>query len=234
MAQSWEDTYDEARRKSLDTKRIMIIRNIKEKVPDVDPDLVFLTPTELLKAMDDNQVVTSFHRRLLNEYECPERRYGLLFPDAERMPWLKGSTTAQIYRNLYTSLKNLELEEDVALFSISPLLGVIPSEWYEGMPIYDSSGAASFMVRRRGLAWNAEDFRAVISRAAEILVAFLERNHPRCGSWHIIYRKDSIHQRIFQIAQERRPFSVWPHVSKKSLAVSYLKVKELVGELKKY
>ncbi len=231
MAEAWEDTFDEVKRKNENLKRKRIIDGIREKVPAVDPNLVFLTPGEILDGMRDNTTVTGFHRKLLEEYECPKRRIGLLFPASDRIPWTKG-TDALIYRNLYASLKKLELEDEVALFSISPLLGVVPQEWYETMPMYEASGAASFLVRRRGLAWNAEDFRKVIKQAGEILNGFFRKNHDRCDKWHIIYRTPSIHERILGSSNDMEPFSVWPHTTKKSLAESYLKMRKLLEDIK--
>jgi predicted RNA-binding protein len=230
MAPAWEDTYDEAQRRTEDTRRKMFIDAIREKIPAVDPELAFLTPTELIDAMTQNEVITSFHERL-SEYEAEEKEIGILFPDADRKPWTKGKTSALIYRNLYTSIKNLKLEEKVGVFTISPLLGVVPLEWYEDMPMYDSSGAQSFMVRRRGLTWNVEDFKEVIKRSGALLSDFLSRNHERCGKWHVIYREPSVHQRIFQSAMDERPFSVWPHSTKKSLADSYLQMRAILKEI---
>ncbi len=231
MAEAWEDTFDEVKRKNENLKRKRIIDGIREKVPAVDPDLVFLTPREILDGMNDNPTVMEFHRKLLEEYECPKRRIGLLFPASDRIPWTKG-TDALIYRNLYASLKKLELEDEVALFSISPLLGVVPWEWYETMPMYEASGAASFLVRRRGLTWNAEEFREVIKRAGGILNGFLVKNHDRCQKWHIIYRTPSVHERILGSSNDIEPFSVWPHTTKKSLADSYLNMRKLLEDIK--
>ena len=231
MAEVWEDTFDEVKRKNEDLKRKRIIDGIREKVPAVDQNLVFLTPREILEGMKENPTIKEFYRKLLEEYECPKRRIGLLFPASDRVPWTK-ATDALIYRNLYASLKKLELEDEVALFSVSPLLGVVPWEWYDTMPMYEASGAASFLVRRRGLGWNAEEFREVIRRAGEILNGFLVRNHDRCEKWHIIYRTPSVHERILGTSNDIQPFPIWPHTTKKSLAESYLKMRKLLEDIK--
>ncbi|MBN1540348.1 MAG: hypothetical protein JW939_09410, partial [Candidatus Thermoplasmatota archaeon] len=155
----------------------------------------------------------------------------LLFPDTDHKPWTKGRTDALSYRNLHTSLKNLELEDRVHVFTVSPLLGIVPMEWYEAMPMYDCSGVQSFMVKRRGLTWNIEDFKRVVSRSADILVDFLGKNHSRYSKWHIIYREPSVHQRIFENAMEKQTFPIWPHSSKRSLADSYLTVRSMMKEI---
>jgi len=231
MAGSWEDTFDDVRKKNMDIKRKMVIDNIREKVPAVEPELAFITPSEILEAMRENPVITSFHDRLLNEYQAPEKRYALLFPDADRKPWTEG-TDSLIYRNLHTSIRNLKMEDDLHVFSISPVLGVVPMEWWDTMPMYDSSGGASYLVRRRGLTWSAEDFREVIQRAGEILNSFLKNNHGRFGSWHIIYREPSVHQRIFQSSNDIRPYPVWPQGTRKSLADSYLLMRGLIANIR--
>lgn len=230
MAPVWEDTYDQAQKKTEDTRRKMFIDSMREKVPAIDPDLAFLTPTEIVQAFKDNQSIMEYHNRL-SEYRSPEKEIGILFPDAERKPWTRGVTTALTYRNLFTSIKNLKLEDRVGIYTISPVLGVVPEEWFDDMPMYDSSGSQSFMVRRRGLSWNQEDFKDVISRSADLLVDFLSGNHERVGKWHVIYRIPSVHERIFQKAMEKQPFAIWPHTSKKSLADSYLNMRSILKEI---
>ncbi|MGA1820599.1 MAG: hypothetical protein ACMUHU_06290, partial [Thermoplasmatota archaeon] len=153
MAPAWEDRFDEAQKKTEDTRRKMFIDAIREKIPAIDPDLTFLTPTEVASALVSNGTVMDFHERL-NGYEAKGGDIALLFPDTDHKPWTKGRTDALIYRNLHASLKNLKLEDRVCIFTVSPLLGIIPEEWYDSMPMYDASGVQSFMVKRRGLNWN--------------------------------------------------------------------------------
>ncbi|MEA3559281.1 MAG: hypothetical protein U9R75_08520 [Candidatus Thermoplasmatota archaeon] len=230
MPPAWEDTYDEAQKKTEDTRRKMFIDAVREKIPAIDPELAFLTPTEILEAQSSVNVIKEYHEKIKG-YKGPGRKIGLLFPDSDRKPWTKGKTDSLIYRNLFTSLKNLDVEGQVAIYTISPVLGVVPSEWYPDIPMYDGSGAQSFMVRRRGFSWNIEDFRKVISNAADILVGFLEENHQTCDTWHVIFRAPSVHKRIFEVAMDKRPFPIWPHPSKKSLADSYLKMKTTLKEI---
>ena len=230
MAPAWEDTYDAAQKKTEDTRRKMFIDSIREKIPAIDPELTFLTPTEVAGAMFSNETVTDYHRRLA-DYEAPGGEIALLFPDTDHKPWTKGSTNALIYRNLHTSIKTLKLEDRIHVFTISPLLGIIPMDWYDSMPMYDCSGVQSFMVRRRGLIWNVEDFKKVVSRSADLIVGFLRKNHDRYEKWHIIYRDPSVHQRIFESIMDKQPYSIWPHTSKKSLADSYLKLRTIMKEI---
>ncbi len=230
MAPAWEDTFDEAQKKTEDTRRKMFIDSLREKTPIVDPDLAFLTPTELLVAMKENSQILDFHKKL-ESYESTKKDIAILFPDADRKPWTSGKTTALIYRNLHTSIKNLKLADRVEVFTISPLLGIVPMEWYDDMPMYDASGSQSFMVRRRGLSWNVEDFKKVIGRSGELMANFLKKNHANFGKWHIIYRDPSVHQRIFQSSMEKQTFPIWPHTSKKSLADSYLSLRTIMKEI---
>ncbi|MFO8051511.1 MAG: hypothetical protein R6V01_07420 [Thermoplasmatota archaeon] len=230
MPPSWEDTYDEAQKKTEDTRRKMFIDAVREKIPAIDPDLAFLTPTEILQAQRFDPRIMEYHERI-RDYVGEGKRIGLLFPDADRKPWSKDKTDSLIYRNLFTSLKNLKVEDQVAIYTISPVLGVVPREWYEEIPMYDGSGALSFMVRRRGLSWNPDDFRVVISNAADILVDFLEKNHERCEKWHVLFRSPSVHKRIFEVAMDKKPFPIWPHPSKKSLSDSYLKMRTTLKEI---
>jgi len=230
MAQVWEDTYDEAQKRTEDVRRKMFIDSIREKVPSIDPEIAFLTPTEMLKAMKGHPRITGYHERM-RTYSAKESEIGLLFPDSDWKPWTKGKTTSLSYRNLFTALKNLKLEERVAVYTISPLLGVVPEEDYEDMPMYDSSGAQSFMVRRRGLSWNQEDFKAVISISASLLSAFLERNYGRAKKWHVIYRNPSVHQRIFETSMDAKQYAIWPHVTRRSLSDSYLDMKTMVQDM---
>jgi predicted RNA-binding protein len=208
----------------------MFIDAIREKIPAIDPELAFLTPTEILHAMHEVPAISTYHEKL-GSYEAPEKEIALLFPDADRKPWTSGKTTALIYRNLHTSIKNLKLADRLEVFTISPVLGIIPMEWYDDMPMYDGSGSQSFMVRRRGLSWNVDDFKEIISRSADLLVEFLEKNHGKFGKWHVVYRDPSVHQRIFQNAMEKKPFAIWPHTSKKSLADSYLSMRTIMKEI---
>jgi predicted RNA-binding protein len=230
MAPAWEDTFDEAQKRTEDTRRKMFIDAIREKIPAIDPDLAYLTPTEILQAMKAEPVITEFHKRL-EVYEAPEKDLAILFPDADRKPWTSGKTTALIYRNLHTSIKNLNIADRIEVFTISPVLGIVPMEWYDDMPMYDGSGAQSFMVRRRGLSWNVEDFKEVISRSADLMIGFLEKNYEKFQKWHVIYRDPSVHQRIFQNAMEKKPLGIWPHTSKKSLADSYLSMRTIMKEI---
>jgi predicted RNA-binding protein len=230
MTPAWEETFDEAQKKTEDTRRKMFIDSIREKIPAIDPELAFLTPDEILEAMDSNPVITGYHEKL-KEYQTPEKEIGILYPDADRKPWTVGKTDALIYRNLHTSIKNLKLEDRVAVFTISPLLGVVPMEWYDEMPMYDASGSQSFMVRRRGLTWDQDSFRNVIWKAGEILNEFLSRNHERIGTWHVVYRDPSVHQRIFERSMDMQPRSVWPHKTRKSLADSYLAIRNIMKEI---
>lgn len=230
MPPAWEDTFDEAQKRTEDTRRKMFIDAVREKIPAIDPDLAFLTPTEILEAQKNIPAIKGYHERIQG-FKGEEKRIGLLFPDADRKPWTKGVTDSLIYRNLYTSLKNLKVEDQVAVYTISPVLGVVPREWYDEMPMYDGSGSQSFMVRRRGLAWNVDDFKSVISNSADILVDFLEKNHGTCEKWHVLYRSPSVHQRIFEVAMDKRTFPIWPHPSKKSLSDSYLKMRTTLKEI---
>lgn len=230
MTPAWEETYDEAQRKTEDTRRKMFIDSIREKIPAVDPDLAFLTPEEILQAMKSNPVILEYFERIEN-YEAPEKELALLYPDADRKPWTKGKTDALIYRNLHTAIKNLKLEDRITIFTISPLLGVVPMEWYDDIPMYDASGSQSFMVRRRGLSWDQDKFREVIQRSAEILDAFLAKNHERMGTWHIVYRDPSVHKRIFETAMDIQPRAIWPHKTRKSLADSYLAIRNIMKEI---
>lgn len=230
MAPAWEDTFDEAQKKTEDTRRKMFIDAIREKIPAIDPKLAFLTPSEILHAMKENPIITDFHSRVEN-YESPEREIAVLFPDADRKPWTSGKTTALIYRNIHTSIKNLNLSDRVSIFTISPLLGIVPMEFYDDMPMYDASGAQSFMVRRRGFSWSIDDFKEIISRSGDLMVEFLRKNHGKFQKWHVIYRDPSVHQRIFKNAMEKQPFSIWPHSSKKSLADSYLNMRTIMKEI---
>lgn len=230
MTPAWEDTFDEAQKKTEDTRRKMFIDAIREKIPAIVPELAFLTPAEMLEAMDSNDTILGYYDRL-KEYEAPEKKIGILYPDADRKPWTKGRTDALIYRNLHTAMKNLKMEEDVAVFTISPLLGVVPMEWYDDMPMYDASGSQSFMVRRRGLSWDQELFKQVIQKAGEKLESFLSKNHGRIGTWHVIYRSPSVHQRIFETSMDIQPRPVWPHQTRKSLSDSYLAIRNIMKEI---
>lgn len=227
MADNWEDTYDSAQKRTEDTRRKMFSDALREKVPALDNSLIFMTPSEVLSAMNRNLIIKDYHARLKN-YEPKEMEIALLFPDAERKPWTRGKTNALIYRNLYTALKSTGLEGKVAIFTLSPVLGVVPEEWYDAMPMYDSSGLQSFMVKRRGLPWNPEDFRKVIDISGGILMEFMERNHKRFGSWHAVFQVPSVHQRMLEVSLDRRPLPVWTHPSRKSLSDSYTHVKELL------
>ncbi|MBN1389252.1 MAG: DUF5591 domain-containing protein [Candidatus Thermoplasmatota archaeon] len=230
MTPVWEDTFDAAQKRTEDTRRKMFIDSIREKIPAIDPSLAFLTPTEVADAMVSNETIVAYHDRLKG-YEAPGGDLALLFPDTDHKPWTKGGTDALSYRNLHTSLKNLNLEERIHLFTISPMLGIVPSEWYGTMPMYDCSGVQSFMVKRRGLTWNADDFRRVVSMSADLMVDFLRRNHSRYSRWHIIYRDPSVHQRILESVMDKQPFSIWPHTSKRSLADSYLTIRSIIKEI---
>jgi predicted RNA-binding protein len=230
MTPAWEETFDEAQKKTEDTRRKMFIDSIREKIPAIDPDLAFLTPVEILDAMTNNPVILDYHRKL-ESYEAPEKELALLYPDADRKPWTNGKTDALIYRNLHTSIKNLKLADRVHIFTISPLLGVVPMEWYDEMPMYDASGSQSFMVRRRGLSWDQEIFRDVIQKSGELLESFLSRNHERMGTWHVIYRDPSVHKRIFETSMDIQPRSIWPHKTRKSLADSYLAIRNIMKEI---
>ncbi|MGA1792546.1 MAG: hypothetical protein ACMUHM_01210 [Thermoplasmatota archaeon] len=230
MAPAWEDRYDEAQKKTEDTRRKMFIDAIREKIPAIDPDLAFLTPSEVAGAQTSERAITEYHKRL-SGYQAKGGEIAILFPDTDRKPWTKGKTDALIYRNLHTSLKNLKLEDRIDIFTISPLLGIVPEEWYDSMPMYDCSGIQSFMVRRRGLNWNVEDFKKVLSTSADLVVDFLKRNHDKYGKWHIIYRDPSVHQRIFETVLEKQPFSIWPHSSRKSLADSYLTMRTILKDI---
>jgi len=208
----------------------MFIDAIREKIPAIDPDLAFLTPSEVADAMVSNATVSDYYK-MLNGFEAKGGEIALLFPDTDHKPWTKGRTDALSYRNLHTSLKNLKLEDRVSIFTVSPLLGIVPEEWYASMPMYDCSGVHSFMVKRRGLNWNVDDFKKVLSTSADLIVDFLKRNHEKYGKWHIIYRAPSVHQRIFETVLEKQPFSIWPHSSKKSLADSYLTMRSILKEI---
>lgn len=230
MTPAWEDTFDEAQKKTEDTRRKMFMDSVREKIPAIDPELAFLTPGEILEAMASDQVIIKYLERL-STYETPEKEIGLLYPDTDRKPWTKGKTDALIYRNLHTSMKNLKMEDRVGVFTISPLLGVVPMEWYDEMPMYDASGSQSFMVRRRGFLWDQDAFRQVIIKAGGILNDFLSRNHERIGTWHVIFRNPSVHKRIFETAMDMKPRSIWPHPTKKSLADSYLAIRNIMKEI---
>jgi len=232
MPHAWEDTFDEAKRKNENVRRKMFIEALREKIPAIDPDLAFLTPKEILIAMDENDTIRKYHESLLTEFEPQKKDIGILFPDAERKPWTKDDTVALSYRHLFTSLKNLNMEESVAIYTISPLLGIVPREWYDSMPMYDSSGTQSFMVRRRGLEWSSDDFKKVIDKAATIVAEFMKRTHESCSTWHVIYRSPSVHQRIFEAAMDMNPVPVWPHKTRKSLAKSYLQMREILKDIK--
>lgn len=230
MTPAWEETFDEAQQKTEDTRRKMFIDSIREKIPAIDPTLAFLTPEEILDAMNNDERILEYYDRLKG-YEAPEKELGLLYPDADRKPWTKGKTDALIYRNLHTSLKNTKLEDRIAVYTISPLLGVVPMEWYDDMPMYDASGSQSFMVRRRGLSWDQDIFRKVIQKAGEILNEFLSKNHEKMGKWHVVFRAPSVHKRIFETAMDIQPRSVWPHSTKKSLADSYLAIRTIMKDI---
>jgi hypothetical protein len=230
MTPAWEETFDEAQKKTEDTRRKMFIDSIREKIPAIDPDLTFLTPDELIQAMNENPIVLDYFKRL-DDYDAPEKELGILYPDADRKPWTKGSTDALIYRNLHTSIKNLKIEDRISIYTISPLLGVVPMEWYDDMPMYDASGAQSFMVRRRGLSWDQEKFRQVIQKSAEKLDSFLSRNHEKVKTWHVVFRDPSVHKRIFETAMDIQPRAVWAHKTRKSLADSYLAIRNIMKEI---
>ena len=232
MPRAWEDTFDEVKKKNEDVRRKMFVDSIREKVPAIDPDLAFLTPGEVLDAMKNNDIITGYHKKLQSDYQAPEREIGLLFPDADRKPWTHGVTSALSYRNLHMSLKNLQMTDKVAVYTVSPVLGIVPMDWYDSMPMYDSGGIQSFMVRRRGLPWNPDEFRSVINLAGEIVSEFLGKHHETCGKWHIMYRDPSVHQRIFEAAMDIRPLPVWPHKTKKSLSDSYLQMKKILTEIR--
>lgn len=231
MPRSWEDTFDDVKKRNEGVRRKMFVDAIKEKVPALDPDLAFLTPEEVLEAMKNNPLIENYHQRLIEEYEPEKREIGLLFPDADRKPWTPGETTALSYRHLYASLRNLKMEERVSLFAISPLLGIVPREWFDSMPMYDASGMQSFMVRRRGLSWNADVFKEVIDRSAAMVAEFLKKHKDKCDVWHVIYRGPSVHQRIFEEALEMYPTPIWPHKTRKSLADSYLQMRQILSEI---
>ena len=234
MPESWEDTFDEVKRKNENVRRKMFIEALLEKIPAIDPDLAFLTPAEILKAMDENETIRNYHKRVLEDFEPRKKEIGLLFPDAERKPWTRDKTVALSYRHLFTSMKNLKMEEDVAIYTMSPLLGIVPEEWYDSMPMYDSSGTQSFMVRRRGLEWSSDQFKEIIDRSAAIVSKFLDKNHESCSTWHVIYRAPSVHQRIFEAAMDINPVPIWPHKTRKSLAKSYLQMRKILSEIKEH
>jgi len=229
----WEDRFDEIRTKNEDVRRKMFIDAIREKNPAIDPGLVYLTPAEVIRAMESERRVREFSRRVIDDYSPPEGRVALLFPDVERKPWTRGSTEALAYRNLFASLKNLGLSDRIEVLTMSPVLGIVPERYFDSMPMYESSGLASFMVQRRGLAWSQEDFRTVIAKARDLSLEFMERFRGSFGSWHAVFRVPSIHQRLVQEIVEAKGYPIWTHPSKRSLAESYLDMKKIVGEVVK-
>ncbi len=86
MVRAWEDTFDEAQRRTEDVRRKMFTDSIKERVPSVDPLLVFMTPTEVLKAMNEDPRIRAYHKKL-GGYRHKGGDIALLYPDADRKPW---------------------------------------------------------------------------------------------------------------------------------------------------
>lgn len=229
----WEDRFDEMSRKTEDVRRKMFIDALREKNPAIDPRLAMLTPAEVLEAARSDREMNDFIQRISSDYSPPDGRVALIYPDSERKPWTRGSTDALSYRNLYTALKSLGLNDRIELFALSPVAGLIPEAYFGDMPMYESSGLSSFMVKRRGLTWSQEDFKAVIDLASDRCIRFLEQNHSGFGAWHAIYRAPSVHERIIQEIMNKRPFPIWTYTSKKSLSDTYLEVRKLVDNMKR-
>lgn len=229
----WEDRFDEITRKSEDVRRKMFVDSIREKNQHIDPTMVYLTPGEILRAMDSDERIIACREAIRKEFTPSGKGIALIFPDSERKPWTKGSTESLSFRNLYAALKNLNLEGGIEVFALSPMMGIVPESFFKSMPMYETSGLQSFMVKRRGLPWNQEDFKGVISKAAVHVGEFLSNHRSAYAEWHAIYRIPSIHERIIEAVLDSSPQPLWKHASKKPLSESYLEVRKIVEGLRR-
>jgi len=229
----WEDRFDEITRRSEDVRRKMFIDSIREKNPSVDPTMVYLTPGEVLRAIDAEERIARCRSEIRSTNSPSGRKTALIYPDSERKPWTRGTTESLSYRNLFAALRNLNLESEIEVFALSPLLGIVPEGHFQTMPMYESSGLQSFMVKRRGLPWNQEDFKSVIARSSAIVSEFLKMHHGDFSEWHAVYRIPSIHERILQTVLDADPLPIWKHGSKRSLSESYLDVRKTIDGLKR-
>lgn len=229
----WEDRFDEMTRRSEDVRRKMFVDAIREKNPQIDPTMVYLTPGEVMRAMESNERTIACREAIAKEFAPSGKAIALIFPDSERKPWTKGSTESLSFRNLYAALRSLNLEGEIEVFALSPMIGLVPERYFTSMPMYETSGLQSFMVKRRGLPWNQDDFKGVISRSSVHVGGFLAKHHSSYKEWHAIYRIPSIHERVIESVMESSPYPLWKHTSKKPLSDSYLEVRKIIEGLKR-
>lgn len=207
----------------------LIKRSILERFPTFDPERIYLTPEEVLRALNEDEEIRAFIKRCHEEHS-PGARVGLLFPDSNYKP-LTEETPDKALRNLYTAVRNLKCEDEVAIYILSPMLGIIPPALIPQTPNVEFSGLFSYQVRRRSLPWNAEAFRKVLDMTAENVESFLRSHAGDHSRWYAIIRKGSIEDRIFvRIGFEER-FGGRVLYERRPLSSSYLETRRLLAQV---
>ena len=218
-------------KRTEDARRERFFERSQEMVPDITKEMCFYDPREVLTAIQENEAVQKWKKFILEEYEPKPNEYALLFPDTERKPWVRGETKDRAYKNLYLSLKTLKLQDRVTVFTLSDLLGIIPSEEYGSMPLYDVTGNYRWAVRQRGLNFDGEAFRMSLDLLGDIVSEFVNKHQGQFEQWHAFYRTPSIQERVINHAMDTNPFKLHIHVVKKPIASSYTLVKNSLKDM---
>lgn len=209
----------------------LIKKSILERFPTFDPEKIYLTPGEVLKALEEDEEIKSF-LKMCREHPPTGagEGVGLLFPDSNYKPLTEESPDKAL-RNLYTAVKNLRCEDEVIIYILSPMLGIIPPAFIPKTPNVEFSGLFSYQVRRRSLPWNAEAFRKVLDRTAEQVESYL-RSHARDHrAWYAIIKKGSIEERIFERVCFEGKFGIRILYEKRPLSSSYLETRGLLSRI---
>ena len=225
------DQENAALAKTEGVRRKRFTDEVRTKIPGITPELCLFTPTEVRNAIKGNQEVISWHKWVTEEYTPPKKEIALLFPDMDRKPWTKDKTTDHTYKNLYIALKSLNLEKRVHILTVSTVLGIIPEERFEDMPLYDSSGMFSWSVRQKGLEWDAMVFKEVLMDLGTIVSRYVQKNKDNYTKWVAIYRAPSVQQRIIEYAYDLAPFKLEQLKTKKPLSSQYTILKDMLKKI---
>lgn len=209
----------------------LIKKSILERYPSFDPDRIYLTPEEVMKALEEDGEIKTFMKMCQEHPPTGDGEgVGLLFPDSNYKPLTEESPDKAL-RNLYTAVKNLRCEDEVTIYILSPMLGIIPPPLIPKTPNVEFSGLFSYQVRRRNLPWNAEAFRKVLDRTAESVESYLLSHSADHRWWYAIIKKGSIEERIFERVGFERKFGGRVLYEKRPLSGSYLETRRLIAQI---
>ena len=125
----------------------------------------------------------------------------------------------------------MNLEKRVHVLAVSTLLGIVPEEHFDDMPLYDSSGMFSWAVRQKGLEWDAQVFSQVLQDLGAIVSAYVQKNKDNYTKWVFVYRTPSVQERVIEYAYALTPFKLEQMKTKKPLSSQYSILKDMLKKI---